>query len=191
MPTGSAHVARGTSPGILSVCGVRNVGCGGSTARTRREAGPTPPRRLFTNLAWVLAWVLVSFVVWELVLKLVSTRGVFPFKLCLDSFSRSPQVWSAAEPRGKGRRLVARGNALPSRFSAHGRDQLFARRPVPSSGSLRLPLRHKFQYRNEPVMAVKTNHTYSTTKMRGAAFASRLVLEVAPVSGNACRAAHS
>jgi hypothetical protein len=40
-------------------------------------------------------------------------------------------------------------------------------------------------------MAVKTNHTYSTTKMRGAAFASRLVLEVAPVSGNDSRAAHS
>ena len=77
-----------------------------------------------------------------------------------------------------------------SQFSDRG-DQLFARRPVPSLGSLRLPLRHKFQYRNEPVMTVKTNHTYSTTKMRGAAFASRLVLEVAPVSGNACRAAHS
>ena len=93
MPTGSAHVARGTSPGILSVCGVRNVGCGGSTARAHEARGrSTPPRFNFTNLAWVLAWVLVSFVVWELVLKLVSTRGVFPFKLCLDSFSRSPQV---------------------------------------------------------------------------------------------------
>ena len=33
--------------------------------------------------------VLVSFVVWELVLKLVSTRGVFPFLLnCVSTVSR-------------------------------------------------------------------------------------------------------